>query len=413
MRPITLVALVVVVALAVACGYGAYVYIERISAKPPGIFVVVASQDIEAGQRLNEANVRVVECPEGSPLAADAFYVYDMKRASELAQQHLNVDPGTAEQIAGSKDLAANVVKQLIGQGKVAKTSLVALDELYAKPTKQFFGKDVVITKSGLADAAGLTSQIPVGKRAFTVPVIDHNAVAGFIESGSMVDILFTPNELIAKQKGQVIRLFQSVKVLAVNFEYGAQKGAQAGRPIQSVTVLVDPKQEAILNACKTNGTMSLGLRNPIDDTVEKEIDVALQEIFDVKSTAQSKAANATGTGTGGGAAGPTIPPMATVVQTGGATNQLNEMPPSATPGASVVLPAPKRMRYLVYRDLAGRVQLEIPVDPDGELAKSPSLKGLLEDTATTIKPETTAAPAMPVLPTGSVIPGGPEKPQS
>jgi Flp pilus assembly protein CpaB len=402
MRPTTLLLLIVVLGTGVGSGLGLYFYLQPTEARR--VHVVVAAQDIEPGGNLSEQNLRVAEFPEGTPLPGDAYYVFSPET---LANEFLKEDSKNAERVRGNVDVAKEFLKSLKAKNRVPANAIVDKNELYNKPAKEQLAKEEVLTKHSLAEAAGLASQIESGKRAFAIKVNESDAVAGFIQHGSVVDVLYSPRE--TKERAKVYRLLQNVKVLAVNYEFRGGKGQETGQPVSSVTVLVTPKEEQILRAAMNTGSLALGLRNPADPSVETEhFEITLEEALnpDLKK-AEPKAI----AGSDASKMGPVLPkvpalPVVKLTKPKDASAE-PELPPQ--PETVVVQESPKKV--LVYRDvLTGKSLLEIPIDEESEIGKTPAVRVHLQDAPQKGGGRT---PALPTLPPGSVSREDPEKSQS
>ena len=116
----------------------------------------------------------------------------------------------------------------------------------------------------------GLASLLKRGMRAVTIPTpgVATN-VAGFLEVGSHVDILWTPTDATRDDRsaGGDGPLLEDVEVLAVDDKIdSAATGKPDGSAIKSVTVQLKPEDAAKLAPALTRGTIHLSLRNPGDE---------------------------------------------------------------------------------------------------------------------------------------------------
>lgn len=177
--------------------------------------VVVASEKLPLGTRLEESHLRVAPWPEDV-------------------------------QLEGSFKTAA----ELIGRG-------VIIPMLVNEP----------ILESKLAPVgagAGLTSAIPDGMRAVSVKVDDVIGVAGFVLPGSRVDVILSgsPDETRKIEVSKVI--LENVLVLAAgqNLQKADNDEAQS---VNVVTLLVDPDDSQKLALASADGRIQLALRNPLD----------------------------------------------------------------------------------------------------------------------------------------------------
>lgn len=112
---------------------------------------------------------------------------------------------------------------------------------------------------------AGLPAVIPEGMRALSVRVDDVVAVAGFVNPGTMVDVLVTGEVEGGAQGNSITRtILEDVRVLAAGQKVEQDK---EGKPqtVSVVTVLVNPDQADKLTMASTEGKIHLALRNTID----------------------------------------------------------------------------------------------------------------------------------------------------
>jgi pilus assembly protein CpaB len=112
---------------------------------------------------------------------------------------------------------------------------------------------------------AGLPAVIPQGMRGISVAVNDVIGVAGFVTPGTMVDVLVTgaaPGT--SAQMMETRTLLENVRVLAAG-----QKTEQDrdGKPqtVPVITLLVNPEDAAKLALASTEGKIQLALRNTVD----------------------------------------------------------------------------------------------------------------------------------------------------
>jgi pilus assembly protein CpaB len=114
---------------------------------------------------------------------------------------------------------------------------------------------------------AGLPATIPEGMRAVSVAVNQVIGVAGFVQPGTMVDVIAvgspqgSSNETLAKT------VLENVKVLAAGQQ--VTQDAQ-GKPhtVPVVTLLVSPEDADKLTLAATQARIQLALRNTIDTKI-------------------------------------------------------------------------------------------------------------------------------------------------
>ena len=182
--------------------------------------IVVASSDIDIGQRLNPALFMVVDWPTAS-VPKGAF-----------------TDPKALN-------------------GRVLRSSLLA-----GEP----------VSEAKLAPAGtlgGLSALIAEGKRAITVRVNDVIGVAGFALPGNYVDIIVStetaPDPNAPQERAHSISkiVLERILVLAVAQEVGRDETKP--KVVNAVTLEVTPEQAEKLDLARSVGALSLALRNQID----------------------------------------------------------------------------------------------------------------------------------------------------
>src|SRR5688572_11138935 len=131
------------------------------------------------------------------------------------------------------------------------------------------------ITESRLAaegTAAGLSAIIPEGYRAMTVKVDDAAGISGFIQPGTLVDVVVTidPGEGAAiKDKISKIVL-QNIKVLASGQNIDKPENEREANSVKAVTLQVTPEEAEKLALAATEGKLQLVMRSQIDQGNEE-----------------------------------------------------------------------------------------------------------------------------------------------
>ncbi|TFW31665.1 Flp pilus assembly protein CpaB [Massilia horti] len=218
----------VVMAVAILFGLTAVVLASRWLLMQPAAIanrIVVASADINLGQRLSPEMLKLAEWPADS-VPKGAF-----------------TDP------------------QQVG-GRVLKNSVQA-----GEP----------VSEAKLAPAGtlgGLSALINEGKRAITVRVNDVIGVAGFALPGNYVDIIVSTqkdppvNNSGAREQNISKIVLERILVLAVAQEVGRDETKP--KVVNAVTLEVTPEQAEKLDLARSVGTLSLALRNQIDPAPAK-----------------------------------------------------------------------------------------------------------------------------------------------
>ncbi|HVF68160.1 MAG TPA: Flp pilus assembly protein CpaB [Pyrinomonadaceae bacterium] len=119
--------------------------------------------------------------------------------------------------------------------------------------------------------AGGLSAVIPEGYRAMTVKVDDVIGVAGFLQPGTMVDVL-TVIEPMSNSSGNPISkiVLQNVKVLASGQNLDKPKDQREPDTVKAVTLQVTPEQAEKLALASSEGKLRLMLRNQVDQGDEQ-----------------------------------------------------------------------------------------------------------------------------------------------
>jgi pilus assembly protein CpaB len=187
----------------------------------PSMKVVVAATDINLGQRLTPEFVKLVDWPAGS-IPAGAF-----------------TDPQKLD-------------------GRVLKTSAQRGEPLL----------DAKLAPVGTL--GGLSAVIGEGKRAITVRVNDVIGVAGFALPGNYVDIIVNTQKDGTAAAGDAQDrniskiVLEKILVLAVAQEVG--RDDTKPRVVNAVTLEVSPEQAEKIDLARSVGTLSLVLRNQVDN---------------------------------------------------------------------------------------------------------------------------------------------------
>lgn len=114
----------------------------------------------------------------------------------------------------------------------------------------------------------GLSSVIDPGKRAITVRVNEVVGVAGFALPGNYVDILVNAQDEQQKPVSKIV--LEKILVLAVAQE--AARDETKPKVVDAVTLEVTPEEAEVLDLARSIGTLSLALRNQMD---QKPIETA------------------------------------------------------------------------------------------------------------------------------------------
>jgi pilus assembly protein CpaB len=148
-------------------------------------------------------------------------------------------------------------------------------DKLIGRVAVQNIAAREPLTDSRLApegSAAGLSAVIPEGYRAMTVKVDDVVGISGFVQPGTLVDVVVVikPEEEVG-DKGPVSKIvLQNIKVLANGQNIDKPKDDREANSVKAVTLQVTPEQAEKLALASTEGKLQLVMRNSIDQDDEQ-----------------------------------------------------------------------------------------------------------------------------------------------
>jgi pilus assembly protein CpaB len=212
----------VAVATAALASFGVYLTIKRMPVREVEVarhFVVVAARPLPTGVRLTADDVRRVAWPASS-MVSTAF--------------------SSVDAVVNRALLAPVVENEPLSESKLARTEA----------------------------GAGLPPTITPGMRAMSVKVNDVIGVAGFIDSGTRVDLVVT----IKKKDDSISRtVVSNVEVLTAGTRFDQQqqrqkaKDAKPTSPTPVVTLLVTPQDAERIALAQAEGQIMLVLRNPLD----------------------------------------------------------------------------------------------------------------------------------------------------
>jgi pilus assembly protein CpaB len=179
--------------------------------------IVVAAERMPLGTRLDAKNVRLVDWPESAPITGMFSQAEDC--------------------------IGRAIVSVVVENEPILETNLAP-------------------TGSG----SGLPAAIPEGMRAISVAVNDVIEVAGFVQPGTMVDVLATGAvEGPGQPAGSITRtVLENVRVLAAGQKTEPDKQGVA-QTVAVITLLVTPEQANVLVMASAQGRIQLALRNAVD----------------------------------------------------------------------------------------------------------------------------------------------------
>lgn len=201
--------------------------------------IVVAAADVNLGQRLGPDMLKLAEWPTDS------------------------LPPGA-------------LLKPGKLQGRVLKSSVLRGEPL---------------TEAKLAPVGtlgGLSALISEGRRAITVRVNDVVGVAGFALPGNFVDIIVHMHgEAAGGGREQAISKIVLERILVLAVAQEVSRDDTKPRVVNAVTLEVTPEQAEKLDLARSVGTLSLVLRNQIEDKPVNTEGATKTSLLDTKVAAQ------------------------------------------------------------------------------------------------------------------------------
>jgi len=220
---------------AALASFGVYRAISRIPERKVEVasrYVVVAARALPPGVRVGKEDVRLAAWPASSPVAGS----------------HTSIDD-----VVNRALLASVVENEPLLDSKLASA----------------------------AAGAGLPPAIPTGMRAMAVKVNDVIGVAGFIDSGTRVDLVVTIRK---REESSSRTVVSNVQVLTAGTRLEQQK-ARASNTTPSaavVTLLVSPTDAERIALAQAEGQIVLILRNPLDTAPTETEGVRTAALFGV-----------------------------------------------------------------------------------------------------------------------------------
>lgn len=205
--------------------------------KASGPQVIMAANTIEAGTALVATQFKLVTWPV--PVAPEGAHSNETKLLGRVARQPI---------LAG----------ELILESKLAS----------------------------LESKGGLASIITLGKRAISVRVNDVVGVAGFALPGNYVDVLVSTKDDLGQPFSKVV--LSHVRVLAVAQDTTADPTKP--KVVNAVTLELIPEEAEKLDLARSIGSLSLALRNEIDNSESKSAGANLKDITQYKESLANNA---------------------------------------------------------------------------------------------------------------------------
>lgn len=205
---------------------------QEVAAPPTGIPAVVAATDLTVGLSLEAVHLRVVELP------ADA---YPAGAYTSIAQ------------------LLAEQPPIVLAEMRTGEVLL---------PFKLSTGVEL----------RGLTTRIPDGMRAVSIPVNEVRGVGGFVLPGDRVDVLHTTS--IGRRDEQPVTRTLMQDMLVLGVDQTSAQTEESAIVVNVVTLLAEPEQAKTLTLAQQVGDLTLMLRNEGDRGQDGSATVALDDLW-------------------------------------------------------------------------------------------------------------------------------------
>lgn len=221
-----------------------------------------------------------------------SWWVY--RRSAVPAQKAVTRVVAAAKTLPLGHKLTASDVKLIaLEQGDVPAGSFQQVEDVAGRAliTPVSAGELILNARLAAKDGGeGLTAVIEPGMRAVAVQVNEVSSVAGFIQPGTRVDVLYT--RAFADGGSATRTLLQNIKVIALGRQISAApasseaQAAAAARDARAATVatlMVTQQQGEMLTLAMQRGKIQLALRNPLDSEVAEDADPTMAEDLGIK----------------------------------------------------------------------------------------------------------------------------------
>jgi pilus assembly protein CpaB len=198
-----------------------------------------------------------------------------LSKAQAFSKNLTNVAVAKVEIPIGSKIVAEQITVVQFPKESTPDGAFDSAEKLAGRVAVVTIAAREPITEARLAPegtAAGLSAMIPEGYRAMTVKVDDAAGISGFIQPGTMVDVVVTidPAEGASRQDPVSKIVLQNIKVLASGQNIDKPEDEREAKSVKAVTLQVTPEQAEKLALASAEGRLQLVMRNQIDQGDEQ-----------------------------------------------------------------------------------------------------------------------------------------------
>jgi pilus assembly protein CpaB len=171
----------------------------------------------------------------------------------------------------GQKIVAEQLSVVQFPHGSTPDGTFSTTDKLIGRVAVVNIAAREAITDSKLAaegTAGGLSAVIPEGYRAMTVKVDEVVGISGFIQPGTLVDVVVVidPTGVGVNGSNPISKIvLQNIKVLANGQNIDKPKDDREANAVRAVTLQVTPEQAEKLALASTEGKLQLVMRNSGD----------------------------------------------------------------------------------------------------------------------------------------------------
>lgn len=209
-----------------------------------------------------------------------------IKKPAAAVEEKVPAVVALADLSRGESIDAAMVEVRQVPKSQAPEKRLASVEEATSRtPSITMLAGEFVVEPKLLPEGSlpGMAALIPPGMRAFTIQTPSFSSsLAGLIQPGNRVDVLLTitPSGGQGDDAATTSTLLQNIELLAVHTSYEAGAAAKADpNGARSVTLLVTPRQAAVLDLGQNKGTLHLSLRNGRDDTPMEETTATLADL--------------------------------------------------------------------------------------------------------------------------------------
>ncbi|MDI6605650.1 MAG: Flp pilus assembly protein CpaB [Candidatus Omnitrophota bacterium] len=223
-------------------------------------------------------------------IAVALINVYIQQQSEAARQKAISGERNLATAVIAKSDIAAGtaikeeMVKEVsvnrgVLQPRAAQSIDRVVDKVSLAPISK--GEQIMLNKLAISgQELSLSSKIPSGKRAITVPVDNISSVGGMIKPGDHVDVLGNVPIPVVSQDGKqmtqitTMPLFQNVLVLAVGQEFtslpaGASDRKETRTSFPVITLALSPQEANLIAFAQEQGKIRFLLRSPGDTQVQ------------------------------------------------------------------------------------------------------------------------------------------------